>query len=278
MVACILSSLLKAALILSHAPLSAFAAAGVVEIALSAVGWWWTAKAQPAQPRLWRYEKTRIFSLLRESWPLAVGGLAIYVQAYADQLVIGAMLGGEEVGQYSAALRLVAAFSFIPMVVQVVASPEITRAKHADETLYQRRLHGLYRLMFVLFLVTALPLMMVGPSLTRLLYGGAYEGAVALLPWMAFRLFFTNLSVARGVFITNEGLFRFALLTSIAGAAVNVGLNFLLVPRYGSKGAIAASFVSFGVTAFALEVFQPRARENLRSMAKAVFLTWRPLR
>jgi O-antigen/teichoic acid export membrane protein len=166
-------------------------------------------------------------------------------------------------------------FAFVPTVVQTVAAPEITRAKHADETLYQRRLHSLYRLMFGLFVCTALPLIFLGPSLTKLLYGSAYVGAAALLPWLAFRLFFTNLGVARSIFITNERLFGFALLTAIAGAIVNIILNMLLVPRWGARGAIASSFASFAVTTFALEFFQPRARKNLRLMARAVFLPWR---
>jgi O-antigen/teichoic acid export membrane protein len=274
--ACVLASGAKVLLILTHASLPVLATAGVAEIALCATGWMWLGARSglgggPAGVN-WRC----VTGLLRESWPLALSGLAIYTQAYADQLVIGAMLGGGELGQYAAAMRLIGACSFVPMVVQTATAPEITRAKRDDERLYQRRLHGLYRLMFGLFLVTALPLMLFGPWAATLLFGASYAGTAALLPWLAFRLFFTNLGVARSVFVTNEGLLRFALVTAVAGALVNIGLNLVLVPRWGARGAIAASFVSFGVTIFALEIFQPRARANLRLMARAVFLPWRP--
>lgn len=223
----------------------------------------------------WRTDRARVSHLLRESWPLAVSGFAISTQAYADQLVLGLMLGGDELGQYAAALRLVGVFAFVPMVVQTVAAPEITRAKRDDEILYQRRLHSLYRLMFGIFVITALPLIVLGPLATRLLFGASYAGAAALIPWLAFRLFFTNFGIARGIFVTNEGLFRFALVTSIAGAVANIGLNLLLVPHWGARGAIVASFVSFALTVFALEVFQPRARLNLRLMLCAIALPWR---
>jgi O-antigen/teichoic acid export membrane protein len=275
MSACVLANLLKVALILGRAPVLAFAAAGVVELALSAVGWLWATRWRGWQVSAWRCELARARALLQESWPLAVSGVAVYAQAYFDQLVIGASLGGAELGQYAAAMRLVTVFAFIPTVVLTVSAPEITRAKQADETLYQRRLHSLYRLMFVLFLATALPLILLGPSAARLLYGMSYAGTAALLPWLAFRLFFTNLGVARSVFVTNEGLFRFALLTAVAGAVVNVLLNLILVPRWGARGAIVSSFASFAVTTFALEAFQPRARANLRLMARAVLMPWR---
>lgn len=276
MAACVLASLLKVGLILADASLLLLAAAGVAEIALSAIGWWWAGAKGGATPGRFRFDAQCARTLLRESWPLALSGLAVYVQAYADQLVIGAMLGGGELGQYAAAMRLVSVFAFVPMVVQTVAAPEITRAKQDDERLYQRRLHSLYRLMSGLFLLIAVPLIVLGPWITELLYGASYGGAATLLPWLAWRLFFTNLGVARSVFITNEGLFHFALITAVAGAGVNIGLNLLLVPQWGARGAIAASLVSFAVTTFALEAFQPRARENLRLMARAVFLPWRP--
>lgn len=275
--ACVVANGLKGALILGQAPLWTFAAAGVAELALTAFGWWWLARAHASGAGglgQWSWEWTRAAALLRESWPLALGGLAVYAQAYADQLVIGTMLGGGELGQYAAAMRLVSVFAFVPTVVQMVSAPEITRAKRDNETLYQKRLHSLYRLMFGLFLITAIPLMVFGPVVTRWLYGSSYTGAAALLPWLAFRLLFTNFGVARSVFITNEGLFRFSLITAVVGAVTNIFLNLLLVARWGATGAIVSSFASFGVTTFALEIFQPRARANLGLMARAAFLPW----
>ncbi len=274
-VACVLSNLIKAVLIFAHASLLALAVAGVIEIALSAAGWWWAGRKSGLGFSRFHFDWDYARTLLLESWPLAVSGLAIYSQAYADQVVIGSMLGGSELGQYAVAMRLVSVFGFLPMVVQTVAAPEITRAKRDDERLYQRRLHGLYRLMFGLFLLTGLPLIVLGPLAIKFLYGASYAAAAGLLPWLAFRLFFTNFGVARSIFITNESLFKFALLTALVGAGLNILLSVLLVPRWGARGAIVSSFASFGATTFALEVFQPRARLNLFLMARAVFLPWR---
>ncbi len=276
MTACVAANLLKVALILSEAPLAAFAAAGVAELAFAGIGWWWGARRADCSLSPWRAERGRVGALLRESWPLTISGFAISTQAYADQLVLGLMLGGDELGQYAAALRIVSVFAFVPMVVQTVAAPEITRAKRDDETLYQRRLHSLYRLMFGIFAITAVPLILLGPWATGLLYGASYAGAAALIPWLAFRLFFTNYGVARSIFITNEGLFRFALITSVAGAVLNLALNLVLVPHWGARGAIAASLASFALTIFGLEGFEARARNNLRLMVRAITLPWRP--
>lgn len=276
MAACVAANLLRVGLILAEAPLVAFAAAGVAELAFAAAGWCWAAHRAGWRFSQGRTERPRLRALLHESWPLTLSGFAITTQAYADQLVLGLMLGGEELGQYAAALRIVSVFAFVPMVVQTVSAPEITRAKRDDETLYRRRLHGLYRLMLGIFALTAVPLVLLGPLATELLYGGAYAGAAALIPWLAFRLFFTNYGVARSIFLTNEGLFRFALITSVAGAVLNLALNLALVPHWGARGAIMASLASFALTIFGLECFEPRARKNLRLMLRAIALPWRP--
>lgn len=274
--ACVLANLIKVALILAHASLPVLAAMATVELAISAAGWLLAGRKTGHPVGSFRVDRAHVATLLRESWPLALSGLAIYVQAYADQLVIGIFLGGAELGEYSAALRLVAVFGFVPMVLQTVAAPEIARAKRDDTKLYRRRLYDFYRLMFGVFVLTAVPMVVAGPWVITRLFGMSYAGAATLLPLLAFRLFFTNLGVARSVFITNESLFRFALVTAIAGAVANLVFNVWWVPLWGARGAILASFVSFGVTTFGLEIFQPAARANLRLMLRAIFLPWRP--
>jgi O-antigen/teichoic acid export membrane protein len=268
-------SLLRIALLLAHASLVAFVVAGLVELAFAGWAWVWTGRRAGRRITQFDLDWPCVVLLLRENWPLAISGLAIYSQAYADQLMIGALLGGSELGQYAAAMRLVSVFSFVPMVMNTVAAPEITRAKRDDGRLYCRRLHNFYRLMMGLFVLTALPLIFVGPPVVRLLYGASYAGAATLLPWLAFRLFFTNFGVARSVYLTNENLFRLGLVTAVVGAIVNLLLNLWWIPAWGARGAIGASLVSFALTTFGLDGFHRQARFNLRLMLTAVFLPWR---
>jgi O-antigen/teichoic acid export membrane protein len=273
--ACIAASLLKVGLILAHASLLAFTVAVITEVAFSSIGWLWVARGADVGLGELRVKMAYIKRLLTEGWPLAVSGIAIYTQAYTDQLVIGQRLGGGDLGQYAVAMRLITSFSFIPMIICTVAAPEITRAREEAPQLYHRRLYDLYRLMGVLFLATAGPIMLFGGYGVKLIFGPAYAGAALLLPWLAFRLLFTNFGVARSIYLTNEGMFRFGLITAVLGAVANVALNLWWIPHWGSRGAIAASLVSFAVTTFACEAFQAKSRINLRLMLTAAFLPWR---
>jgi O-antigen/teichoic acid export membrane protein len=270
-------SLLKIALVLLKASVVAFAAATTLELVVWAAGWWRAGTIRGWQMFRWRLASGRTWSLLRESWPLTISVFAVSTQAYMDQLLVGSMLGSEQLGQYAAAMRLVNVFAFLPVVVNSVLAPVVTRAKVAGEPAYLKRLHDVYRVMMFMFLFIAVPLVTLGPAITRILYGKAYGDAAAWLPWLTLRLFFANFGIGRSMFITNERLFRFSLLTAVAGGITNVAMNLVLLPRWGVPGAIVSSFISFAVTIFALEVFDGRARDNLRLMLSAALMPWRPL-
>ena len=267
----------KVGLVLAHAPLLAFAVTGVLEAALCGLGWWVAWRRGAAGTSRWRWSTVRARAWLGEAWPLIVSGVAIQVQAQADQVLIGRLLPAEELGQYSAAIRLVAALAFVPMVLQAAAAPEIARAKVEGAAPYRLRLHRLYRAMMLGTVVLVAPLVLFPHLIVRLLLGRQFGGAAVLLPVLAFRLVLTGFGVARSLFIANEGLFRFSMISSVAGAGVSVALNFWLIPRWGLWGAIAASFVSLTITTFVVDAIVPSTRGNCRLMLRALVMPWRSL-
>lgn len=231
----------------------------------------------------WRPSMAMAAYMMRQSWPMLIYGVAIHVHARIDQVMIGDMLsarygpdvGFSEVGQYSVALKMIEALGFVPVIVQKSLAPAVTRAKAQDPQLYAERLRDLYRLMFALFLITALPLFFLAKPLIIWMYGVEYATAGALLSLFAVRLLFTNMGVGKSSFITNEGLFRYSLLTGIVGAAVNIGVNIVLIPRYGSGGAIIATIVSYLASIFLMDLLFPRTRMNLRLMLHGMATFWR---
>ena len=268
---------LRVALILGEASVGMFALAGACEFGVAAVGLGWRVSRREGGFGCWKVSKERGRALLKEGVPLMIAGLAIHMQAYGDQIMMGAFAVGEELGQYAAALRVVGVCAFFTTIMQTVTAPEIARARKEDAGLYRRRLHGLYRLAMGVSFVTAVPLAIFGPTVVTWLFGEAYREAGTLLPLFALRLFLANLGVARGVFLTTEGMARFVLITAVAGAAANVALNWMLIPAWGATGAIVASLLSFSLTTFGLEWMDGRARANSRLMLAAMLRPWRGL-
>ena len=283
MVTVIIASLFRLGLILAHAPLVWFAWAYIVEMAASAIGFLIAYRKEGSTWKNWRYSKETASYLLRQSWPLVIYGLALYVQAKIDQVMIGDILQKtlgekgalEEVGQYSAALKMIEALGFVPGIVVASLAPAITRARATDRKLYEDRLVNQYRLMFILFLVVSVPLYFVAEPAMVLLFGEKFRMAGYLLSLFAIRLFFTNMGVAKSSFITNESMFKYSLVTAVVGATLNITMNYLLIPTYQSIGAIWAMIGSFFVSIFLVDLFFKEARPNFGWMMKGIFTFWK---
>lgn len=279
----LLASGFRLGLVVIHAPLVWFAWSYIVEVSVGVAGYLIAYQRDGSTWRNWRFSKPVAMYLLGQSWPLIIYGLALYVQAKIDQVMIGDILrkslgeaaANAEVGQYSAALKMIEALGFVPGIVVASLAPAITRARSQDRKLYEGRLVNQYRLMFILFLTVSVPLYFVAEPAMVLLFGEKFRMAGYLLSLFAIRLFFTNMGVAKTSFITNESLFKYSLVTSVVGAVLNITMNYLLIPSYQSIGAIWAMIGSFFVSIFLVDLFFKEARPNFGWMMKGICTFWK---
>ncbi len=265
-IATVMVAAIKLMLVWYRASLTMFAIATALETVFGVVFLWYAYRLNGQSLFHWKFSRARAKELLWESWPLTATGFAIVIQAYIDQVMLGQMLGDASVGQYSVAMKLIAAIAFLPIIMQKSWAPSVTAAKEQSEEAYSKRLSQLYQLMFGIFLLQGVPVFFLASPLVFYLYGPAYAQAGVLLSLLAFRLFFTNYGYARTVFITNEALFRHSMITAIAGTIVNVVANYFLIPHFGAEGAILATILSFTVTTFVLDAIAPSTRSNFKLM------------
>ena len=266
-----ISTIVKIALILSHASLLAFAWVVLFDSFVLACGFiYFFLKHSTFRIRYLIFHKSTAIDLLKDSWPLIFSGGVLMIQARIDQVMIKEMLGSLEVGYYSVAMRLIEAVAFIPMLLKSSLYPSIQSAKNQSKALYQDRLLNFYRLNFLLFLVLAIPIFIFAEPIIVLLFGIEYQPAGVLLALLSIRLFFANMGVARGTYIVTENLMKFSMLTMILGTIVNIYLNYILIPYYGARGAIVATIVSFFITIYLVDIFYSKTRHNVILQVKSI--------
>jgi len=268
-------SITKIGFVFAQAPLIWFAIIIVIGSLLNALGFLYAYNKREGTPWNWKFNKPMAYQLLSESWPLALYGIALHTQARVDQVMLGKMLNNYEVGQYSVALKFIEIFGFIPLILMNTFTPAITKAKEISKALYHNRLVSLYRLMFLAFLITAVPIYFFSERIITILYGIEYQSAGYLLSLFALRLFFSNMGVGKSVFIVNESLFKYSLFTVVIGAISNIALNYVLIPNYASVGSIVASIISFIISIILLDLLLKKTRENQWLMFKGIFTFWR---
>jgi O-antigen/teichoic acid export membrane protein len=232
---------------------------------------WWIYKFQNSSSFLGYFNRDTAKILLKDSWPLLLSSILLMVQARFDQILIKELLSFKELGIYVVSLSLVEFWGFIPMILRSSLSPSIISIRELNYDKYLERLQYFYSLMFFLFIIVAVPIFFFADFIIRLLYGNKFLEAGSILSLMAFRLFFANMGVARGLFILCENLFFYSLVTMAVGSFANILLNIMLIPYFNLKGAIFSSYISFFITTFLLDFFYMPTRKNVIVMLKGIF-------
>ena len=282
-VATVVSTGYKLLMVVMGAPLIWFAWAYVLESTAFAVTVYIAYHRNGLQIRDWKPTKRMVWHIVQQSWPLLIYGFALQAQLKIDQIMIfdilRDILGEEEanveVGQYAVAVKMIEATAFLPVIIQMALAPAISRAKVQSTALFHDRLTNQYRLMFLLYLTTSVPLYFLAEPLITWLYGEEFRLAGHLLAIFSVRLVFSYMGVAKASFITNESLFKFSLVTAVVGASINIGLNYLLIPTMRSNGAVWATLVSFLVSVYLVDLFHRRTRINFRLMTMGMLTFWR---
>jgi PST family polysaccharide transporter len=255
----VLIAVVKIGLILSQAPLITFAWAALCEaiVFTVALGAFYRLSRQALST--WQVNFLRAKRLLRSSSPLIISAVAITVYMRVGQIMLGNMADEETLGLYSAATRLSELWYFIPMAISSSVFPAIvhSRQNHSDRA-YRKRMQVFYDVMAGIAYAIVIPLAFLAPLLVRTLFGPEYAEAGLILRVHVWAFVFVSLGVARSRWLIAEDLVRFEMLATVLGALTNIGLNFLLIPRFGGLGAAWAVVVSQVVSAYLSSVLSKR--------------------
>lgn len=209
-------------------------------------------------------------AMLKNSWPLILSGIAISLYMRIDQIMIKEMLGERQVGLYSAAVRLSEAWYFVPVIVTASLFPAILNAKKLNPKLYRERLQRLYAIMVYSAVGVALPVAFLAERIVVTLYGIHYQDAGLVLTIHIWAGIFVALGVVNGSWFLAENLQKLATLNTLIGAAVNVILNYLLIPLYGIAGVAFATFASYGISAYFALFLYKQTRDRFWEITLAI--------
>ena len=265
-------SIVKVVMIMTNAPLIAFAWVVSLELFFAALGLVLAYRSTGRSLTSWTANLQRIRETLKDSWPIAIAAVAVMVYMRIDQVMLKQMLGNQAVGIYSAAARVSEVWYFIPTAIVVSVTPALIEAKKLSTTLYYVRLAQLFRLMSGIALAIALSMTFAADYVASFLYGDAYEGVGTILAIHIWAALFVFLGVAQSPWSINEGLTKLALVRTVIGAAANVVLNLLLIPPYGSIGAAIATTVSYALAGVILNAFSDSTRKIFVLQLKSMLL------
>lgn len=208
----------------------------------------------------WKFDRRYALVILKDAWPIMLGGFMIIIYMKIDQIMIKHLIGVEATGIYAIAVKLSEIFYFIPGIICSSLFPAIINARKADLNRYYRRMQSLTDLMFVLAVGICLIVSLTGNTIIPFIYGEAYQEAGRVLTIHIWASIFVFLGVASSQWVLAENLQRYSLYNTMAGAVVNILLNLLLIPRMGIIGAAFATLISQAISAWLMYAIFPQTR------------------
>jgi len=177
-----------------------------------------------------------------------------------DQIMIGEISGPANLGLYTAATKVSEIWYFIPLAVVSSYAPGLVESKKQDEKRYANDVLSLFQIVTITSISIAIPMTFLSDLVIRILYGNAYAGSGSILAIHIWTSIFVSLGVAQTPWTLNEGLMKLALLRTVWGAIINIGLNLVLIPLYGGIGAAIATLVSQALSSCVLNFMDKRTR------------------
>ena len=263
---------IRIAMILQQASLMAFVWITLAEAVAVSIGLLVIHAKVGGQMDVWRPRLQRAWSLLADSWPLLLSGLAIFLFMRVDLLMIGLLAGDREMGIYTAALRLSEPWYFLPTVIASSVFPLIARSATENAKDYHAKLSRMLRLAIWLHVAISLLIMFGANYIVEYLFSAPYRESAPILALHVWTGVFQAMGIISGQWMVYEGLVMLALLRNVCGAVVSLAMNVILIPKFGGIGAAVSALSSVVFAYYLFDFLSPRTRPMFWLKTRAMLL------
>jgi len=267
-----LSGILKLYFIFTGAELFYFVLVYVIDI-VSLASFLLYAYLGQGNKTFFRYFSTKYaVSLLKNSWPLMLITVMAMIYFKIDQVFIKLMLGEAEVGIYASASRIIEAVILLPTIISASLFPAIINARSFGETVYYKRLQYLFDFLFWMSVSISIVLTFTADWLMVFLFGQEFEEAGIILAIKVWSVVVLSYGMAWSKWMYAEGRFKINVIFQAYIIIVNIGLNLLLIPIYGSVGSAIASVAAISTSYPLFAILIPSQHQSVKMFFSSINL------
>ncbi|PKN13758.1 MAG: flippase [Deltaproteobacteria bacterium HGW-Deltaproteobacteria-4] len=218
----------------------------------------------------WRVSLMMAKQLWSHGWVIFLGAIFSSIYLKLDQIMLKWLTSAEEVGIYSVAATLSEAWYFVPSAIIASLFPNLIKLKEENKIFFNASLQKIFDILFILALSVALVVNFMAEPLMEFLFGQQYLASAPILAIHIFASLFIFMRAAFSMWILIENALIFSLITQGLGALANIGLNFLLIPKYSGYGAAVATLLSYATASYFSLFFYKKTRPIFWMMSKAM--------
>lgn len=201
--------------------------------------------------RLWTQftlhpRKNAFKKMLRYSIPLIPATIFWWITSVSDRYMVNAMIGSAENGIYAVSYKIPTILTLVSTIFMQAWQFSAVTESHGDRKEHIRFFTNVWRsFQAVMFLAGSFIIALAKPAI-RLLSTEQYYSAWRYVPLLSASMIFTAFVSFTGTVYVVTKQSGISFITAMAGAAINIVLNLLLIPSpLGVQGAALATFISY---------------------------------
>jgi len=201
------------------------------------LGLWWLRSSFQSH-----FSSKHLYEMLQYSAPLVFSGIAIWVSLYVDRMMINHFLSVDDVGIYGVGYRLASIAALTMVGFQGALTPLIYTHYQNPDT--PNQLSKIFRIYVFFALLIFLFLTLFVSDILVIMTTPAFYGASDLMFFLVPAILLASMYIfSPGISIVKKT--HLILWINIFGCMLNIGLNYLLIPIFGIKGAGMATMLSY---------------------------------
>ena len=205
---------------------------------------WSIATTKLHRPTWPRWHPGVVRQMLRASMPFAIDDALSLAYVRIDAVLLGVFKGPRAVGLYQSATNLVLYLNILPRMVNMSMYPQMSRAWPDRPSELRRLRDASLRLLGAIAMPLAVGSFLLAPRMFGFVYGPGFEPAAGFYQLLVLIVPFRMLGNTLGTALTSADRQSQRTLLVAVAAAVNIGLNLVLIPAWSIQGAVVATLVT----------------------------------
>jgi O-antigen/teichoic acid export membrane protein len=192
----------------------------------------------------WAYDPETVRRLMKLAPTFLLIGIFATLYWRIDIFMLSKLQPVEQVGYYGAAWRILELAMVLPQSLCLALYPQISASALSDLPRLQKIGRGAMRYLLAISLPAAIGVTLLAEPILQLLYGPGFRTATYTLSVLILTLIPYGFVRYHAYVLLGANHQRVDLILNIVMSALNILLNFFLIPRYGHLGAAIATFIS----------------------------------
>ncbi len=195
----------------------------------------------------WRLQTvcwSKIRPLIRYGLPFVPAFLATWIFEGVDKIVLRDFSNFEELGLFSAAFKFVAILNILQLAFTTFWAPMAMELYESDSNAARQKFKNVFSIATALLFIGGLGLI-TSTDIIMLLFDKQYDKSAQIMPFLLFIPIMYTLSevTVGGINFKNKTYWH--LIIAIASGVINSILCYILIPKYGAKGASISTGLSY---------------------------------